>query len=789
MAGSFGGTIKLTGETQYRRALNQITNNLKVLDSELKMVSSGYDRNDKSVKNLSQQNTVLNKKISEQKEKVKELEKALDEAQKETGENSTTTQYWKKQLYDAKAELNRVGLQLDKNTKDMNEFESSMKNAGNGALQMGDIVKGNLISGAIQKGVGLLAAGIKKVANSVLEMGKQAIASFAEYEQLVGGVETLFGESSGIIQEYAANAYKTAGLSSNEYMKQVTNFSASLLNALGGDTVSAAKYADMAVTDMADNANKMGTSMEMLENAYQGFSKQNYTMLDNLKLGYGGTKKEMERLLADAEKLSGKKFDISNLNDVFEAIHIIQQEIGITGTTAAEAEGTIAGSTLAMKASWQNLLTGMADDNANFDVLIQNFVQSATTAFQNMMPRITQVISGAVKLVSELTNALLQNSPLILDAVTQIIDELIAGLPTLLDTLIGFVGEVIIAIGEQTPIIVEKVIEILPAIVEGLLSGTQTLFDAAVQLLNSIILALPDLVTKLVENLPMIINTISNFFTTSMPMIVTAATTLFDGIIQALPQIITALVGALPSIIDSIVNFFVSNCSLIMETGMTLFNAIIDAIPQILPVLIEALPTIIDKIGGALVEAMPEILKMAVDLFLQIVEGMVEMMPKLLSKLPEIGQAVKTELEKLPDKIREIGGNLIEGLWNGIKSMGTWLKDKLSSFADSVVEDIKGFFGIHSPSRVFKNVIGKNLALGLGEGFTEQMKNVSREMQNSVPTEFGTDIVSNSRKISNPNSNLSGSNNLVFNQYINSPKSLSRLEIYRDTKRALAQAI
>lgn len=785
MAGSFGGTIKLTGETEYRRALSQITNNLKVLNSELKMVSSGYDRNDKSVVNLTQQNSVLNKKITEQKEKVMLLERALEKSKKETGENSTTTKYWQTQLNNAKADLNRLGVQLDKNTKDMNEFESSMKNAGNGALQMGDIVKGNLISGAIQKGVGLLAAGIKNVAHSVLEMGKQAIASFAEYEQLVGGVETLFGESSGIIQEYAANAYKTAGLSSNEYMKQVTNFSASLLNSLGGDTASAAKYADMAVKDMADNANKMGTSMDMLENAYQGFSKQNYTMLDNLKLGYGGTKKEMERLIADAEKLSGKKFDISNLNDVFEAVHIIQQEIGITGTTAAEAEGTIAGSTLAMKASWQNLLTGMADDNADFDLLIQNFVQSTSTAFQNMLPRITQVISGAVKLVGELANALLQNSPLILDAVTQIIDELIAGLPTLLDTLINFVGEVIIAIGEQTPIIVEKVIEILPAIVEGLLSGTQTLFDAAVQLLNSILLALPDLMTKLVESLPMIIDTISNFFTTSMPMIVTAATTLFDGIIQALPQIVTALVEALPSIIDSIINFFTENYPLIMEAGIELMNAIIDAIPQILPVLVQALPSIIEKIGGALQKAIPTILKLAVTLFGQIVTGIIKTLPKLASKLPEIVSTIMNGLKEIGGKVLGVGENIVRGLWDGISNMVTWLKDKIGGFAKGVVDKFKNVFGIHSPSRVFKNVIGKNLALGLGEGFTDTMANVSREMQNSVPTKFNADVVSSN----NASNGAVASSGVIFNQYINSPKALSRLEIYRDTKRALAQAV
>lgn len=206
---------------------------------------------------------------------------------------------------------------------------------------------------------------------ALVDVGKQAIAGYADYEQLVGGVETLFKDSSGVVENYANNAYKTAGLSANQYMETVTSFSASLLQSLNGDTAKSAQVADKAITDMSDNANKMGTSMESIQNAYQGFAKQNYTMLDNLKLGYGGTKSEMERLIADANKLAkeqGKAGDmtINSYADIVEAIHLVQDSMGITGTTAKEASTTIQGSVNSMKSAWDNLLVGVADDNADF---------------------------------------------------------------------------------------------------------------------------------------------------------------------------------------------------------------------------------------------------------------------------------------------------------------------------------------------------------------------------------------------------------------------------------------
>ena len=239
---------------------------------------------------------------------------------------------------------------------------------------------------------------------AVAALTKASVEQYAEYEQLVGGVETLFKNSSDKVMEYANNAYKSAGMSANEYMNTITGFAASLLQGLGGDTEKAAQIGNMAVEDMSDNANKMGTSMEMIQNAYQGFAKQNYTMLDNLKLGYGGTKEEMQRLLADASKLSGVEYSIGNFSDIIEAIHVVQTELGITGTTALEASTTIEGSFNSMKSAWTNLLTGMADDNANFDVLVDNLVNSMSSFGQNLLPRVEIAINGISQLLINYLN-------------------------------------------------------------------------------------------------------------------------------------------------------------------------------------------------------------------------------------------------------------------------------------------------------------------------------------------------------------------------------------------------
>lgn len=270
---------------------------------------------------------------------------------------------------------------------------------------------------SLGKGIvkGLAALGIGKlIADTIAD----SLKAYADYEQFVGGVETLFKGSADVVEKYAANAYKTAGLSANEYMETVTSFSASLLQSLGGDTEQAAKVADMAITDMSDNANKMGTSMQSIQNAYQGFAKQNYTMLDNLKLGYGGTKTEMERLLKDAEALTGIHYDISNLSDVYEAIHVIQTELGITGTTALEASTTILGAFNMVKASWQNVLVAMADPNADLSAVFGDMVSSISTLLKNAIPVIGEI---ATQLIIQLPDAVIELAPVLLEAVGQML--------------------------------------------------------------------------------------------------------------------------------------------------------------------------------------------------------------------------------------------------------------------------------------------------------------------------------------------------------------------------------
>lgn len=277
---------------------------------------------------------------------------------------------------------------------DTSEYEKGLSDAGEKTSSFSDKLKTGLATAAK---VG--AAAITAASAAVAALTKSSLEQYGEYEQLVGGVETLFKKASDTVLNYAQNAYKTAGLSANQYMSTVTSFSASLLQSLGNDTSAAAAMADLAITDMADNANKMGTSIEMIQNAYQGFAKQNFTMLDNLKLGYGGTKTEMERLLADAEELKAANgemvsYSIDSFADMVEAIHVVQTEMGITGTTAAEASSTIEGSISSMKSAWNNLSTGMADETADMETLVKNFVDSVDTAGKNIVPRVEQIVRG-----------------------------------------------------------------------------------------------------------------------------------------------------------------------------------------------------------------------------------------------------------------------------------------------------------------------------------------------------------------------------------------------------------
>ena len=449
----------------------------------------------------------------------------------------------------------------------------------------------------INKGFSAIKSGASKVAKGFAVVGAAAataftaistaaVNSYAEYEQFAGGVETLFKDSSDKLMGYADQAYKTAGMSANEYMSTVTSFSASLLQSLEGDTEKAADYANQAVIDMSDNANKMGTSIEMIQNAYQGFAKQNYTMLDNLKLGYGGTKEEMERLLADAEKISGIKYDISSFADVTQAIHVIQTELGITGTTALEASSTIQGSFASMKGAWKNLLTGMADENQNFDVLLENFINSIGTVMQNLLPRISVVLGGVLKLVEGL---LPQIPPLI----QQLLPMLIDGTMTLVQGLVSVLPDLITTITDVLPDLITTIVQMLPTLIPLLINGI-------VQLILGIISAIDLIIQPIIDVLPDLIISIIEALVQNLPAIIQGLISLIMGIVQATPQIIQALVDALPTVIEMILTALLENLPLIIGGLVQVVAEIVIAIPQIFASMIEAIVNVFVGIWNSL---------------------------------------------------------------------------------------------------------------------------------------------------------------------------------------------
>lgn len=391
-----GITIEIDGNTKkLGEALQDVNKEIAKSNAELKDLKSALKLDPKNTELLAQKQEVLAKEIKATTDRLN----TLKQAQKDMGEYNSLTDEQKENYRALSAEISRTESSLKNLNKEFKESSKFNLNNLNESLTGIRELSTDLVKKFAKVGTAITGA--------LTALGVASIKSYADYEQLVGGVETLFKESADDIKKYAQNAYKTAGLSANEYMETVTSFSASLIQSLEGDTQKATKYADMAITDMSDNANKMGTSMESIQNAYQGFAKQNYTMLDNLKLGYGGTKTEMERLIKDANKVKEANGQMANLSierfsDMVEAIHIIQNEMGITGTTAEEADKTILGSVNSMKASWKDLLVAVSDDNADMEGAVNNFIDSVITAGKNIVPRIRTAIDGIKKLFNSL---------------------------------------------------------------------------------------------------------------------------------------------------------------------------------------------------------------------------------------------------------------------------------------------------------------------------------------------------------------------------------------------------
>ena len=563
---------------------------------------------------------------------------------------------------------------------DDSEYQTGLSGAKDAASQFGSTVAGGFATAAKATVAATTAA-----AGATVTLTKSAVTSYADYQQLVGGVDKLFGDASGRLQEYAANAYKTSGLSANQYMEQATSFSAALINSLGGDTAKAADMTDVAMRAIADNVNTFGSDMGSVQNAFQGFAKQNYTMLDNLKLGYGGTKEEMERLISDANEYAasiGMASDLSmeNFGDIIQAVELIQEKQGVAGTTAKEASATISGSLGMVSAAWQNLVVGIANGDADLGSLISNFAGSVKSASKNILPQISQAMEGVGQLVEEI-------APVIAEAIPTIINDM---LPSLLESGAELVTTLVQGITEQAP-----------AISEGIM-----------QILNL-------LITTIAENLPMIIQA-------GITLITTLSTSLANEAPTLVPVILDAVI--------LIVQTLIQNAPLLLEAALTLITALAQGLIDYIPELIARLPEIIASIVETLVGMSGEILSAGIQLLIALGAGLIEAIPELVMNIPEILTAMVDGLLEGLGSFAEVGADLIEGLWNGIKDAKDWIMDKIAGFADDVLDGIKDFFGIHSPSTEMAE-IGDYMAQGLAKGWDDSVGDVIDKMNDDMDLE------------------------------------------------------
>lgn len=682
---------------------------------------------------------------------------------------------------------------------DKSEYDEGLDEAEKETTGFGDKLKKGLGTATAVAG-SALAVG----ATATIGLTKQVVDAYGQYEQLAGGVETLFGEASEAVMENASKAFATAGLSVNEYMETVTSFSASLIQATGRgeqqdidelekrlderyditkreledeyDAVKASykerialtkdktekqalqaerdealkelkrsnedqlkalkakneeeialaeqsnqtsvksaeslqkasELADMAIIDMSDNANKMGTNMQSIQNAYAGFAKGNYTMLDNLKLGYGGTKEEMQRLLADAERLSGTKFDLSSYADIVEAIHVVQTEMGITGTTSKEASSTITGSMGAVKKAWENLVIGFADPDADIGKLVSDVIDNASVAFGNLVPVITRAMSGIGKGLPMVAEA-------ILDELPNFINEI---LPTLIETAVELVRSVAEALPEIIKSLADMLPTIIPALVQGmidiimaLVDNLDLLADALIQLMLGIVTGIINALPILIEKLPEILYKIAEAIITNIPIL-----------LQAVWQLLVTIGETLWTFLTDI-----------YEKGKEWFSKMITSVGEWLSELPNKIAYWLGYAIGTVLRYFADLPKNIKEYWTQIIENAKQFFVNLNEKGKEGAQRFKENLingiKELPEKIKEIGRNIVDGLKNGIKEKWDNMVEWFHNLGQGLIDGFKNTFKVSSPSKVMAE-IGGFVAEGFGVGFDKEFEEVKKDIEN-----------------------------------------------------------
>lgn len=703
---SFGGTVKLTGESEYRKALSEITSNLKVLNSEMKTITSQYDKNDKSVENLSQQNDVLNKKIEEQEKKVSLLKDALSKSAQETGENSETTKKWQTQLNNAQAELNKLNRDVESNKEVMDEaaketkenadaveeFGDEAEKSGKSAMSLGDIIKANLISDVIKSGLQALANGVKAVGSAMAE----AITNGTAYADNILTLSAQTGLSTDTLEKYNAVAELT-----DVSMETLTGSMAKNIKAMSEAQGGSEKYVEA--------YQKLGVTVTDANGNLRDSEAVYWETVDALK----GIENETERD-ALAMELFGKK--AQDLNTIIE--------MGSEGvkeyTDKAEQMGIVLGQ------QGLEALGNLDDQMQIFKSTTSGTGNILASAFAPALADAMEGVNGLMGSFNGLISAVIGGDGegiesamnLVSEQVETMIENVSSSLPQMVTIASDLISTLLKVISDNLPLVLTKGAELLSSLLSGISKNIGTVTTTVLSVVKI-------LVDTLLKNLPTIVK-----------MGVEVLVSLIQGISNTLPELIPLMVNTVVLIAETLLD----NIDLVVDTGIDLILALTEGILDALPQLIDKVPTIIEKLVSAITYNLPQLLAMGVRLIVELGVGLVSAIPQLVGKIPSIISAIVKGLGAGVSSMANIGKNLLQGLWNGMGSLTDWLWSKVQGMLGSLTSKIKSFFGIASPSKLFKNEIGNNLALGVSEGFTDTMKNVTNDMNNAIPTEFDTNI-------------------------------------------------
>ena len=618
--------------------------------------------------------------------------------------------------------------------------------------KIGDGIK-NKLGVAAKAGVAAVAA----VGTATVAIGKTALDAYSNYEQLVGGIDTLFKSSSAKMQQYAANAYQTAGVSANRYMEISTSFAAALISSLGGDTEAAADMANTAITDMSDNANKMGTSLETVQEAYMSLSRGNYEMLDSLKLGYGGTKSELERLLSDAEKFSAaqgkvRDFSVDSYSDIVEAIHIVQDEMGITGTTAEEAATTIEGSVNMAKAAWDNWLAGLGNEDADMEGLTDQLVQSVVTAGENIIPRVGQIMTTIGQTVADyapgvglsLRNALINVLP---EAVQGPMRDAFAGVDKVVGKLTGVFNDNL-----------KPAADAADSVFSAISSGVKTFGDAV----NDLVLPAIDQLSPAfndffgaIQTAQPLLEFIANIIGVGLAAAISTAIKLFAAITEVVAFVITGFAQLyedisgfvtgvvqfftvdLPNAINALVQWFAQLPGNIAAFLSMVITNVVAWVANMASNAVSAGSRFVSGIAGFL-SALPGNIASWLSGVISTVVGWVsQFASNATSAASQFASNLINGLASIPGQVTSIGSNIIQGMVNGVTGAASRLIDSVKGAVDDAINAAKNLLGIHSPSRVFRKIgqyTMRGAALGVDDDADVLLRSTDNAMRGMIST-------------------------------------------------------